>query len=129
VAAPEKNENWSFPMIVSERRVEDVTILDIDGRITVQDGADVLRDCIQRAIAQGHSKLVLNCGNVPYIDTTAISEIVRGYTTLTRGGGSLKLLNLTPHVHRLLSITKLLAVFQAFTDERAAVESFKTASL
>ena len=116
-------------MTIRERSVGDVTILDIGGRITVQDGGDVLREALERLILQGQCQLVLDCEHVPYVDTTAISEIVWGYTSLIRRGGSLKLLKLSPHVHQVLFITKLLTVFETFTDEAAAVESFRTASV
>ena len=114
-------------MTLRERQVVGVTILDIDGRITVQDGAAELRDALQQLIGHGHEQLVLNCQQVPYIDTTGIAAIVASYTSVIRRGGMLKLLHLTPHVRRILQITKLSSIFEVFTDEDAAIESFRPA--
>ena len=111
-------------MTLHERRVGDVTIVDIDGRMTVEDGADVWREAVRQLVRQGRVKLVLNLQGAPYIDSTALGEIVRAYTSVTRQGGSLKLLNVTARVHELLMITKLLSVFDLFDAEAEAVKSF-----
>ena len=112
-------------MTIRERSVGDVTVIDIGGRITVQDGADLFRDAVRRLASQGRWDLVVNFQGVPYVDSTALGEIVRAYTTVRRQGGALKLLHLTARVHELLAMTKLLAVFDCFETEAQAVESFR----
>ena len=114
-------------MTVHERWIGDVTILDVDGRITVQDGADSFRDVIRQLVRQGRVKLVINFQDVSYIDSTALGEIIRAYTSVTRKGGTLKLLNVTARVHELLMITRLLSVFDLFDAEAEAVKSFGVA--
>lgn len=111
-------------MPVTERTVGDVTIIDMEGRVTLEEGADDFRELTRRVIRDGHVKLVLNLEKVPYIDSTALGEIIRCYTTLTRLGGGLKLLAVTPHVHRLLVITRLLSIFDLFDHESEAIKSF-----
>ncbi len=111
-------------MTVGERTVGDITILDIGGRMTVQDGADLFREAVQQLVNRGRSKLVVNLRAVPYIDSTALGEMVRAYTSITRRSGSLKLLNLTARVHDLLAMTGLLSVFECFDTELKALESF-----
>ncbi len=111
-------------MTIAERSVGDVTIIDVDGRITVDDGADVLRASARGLVRQGRVKLVLNLRGVPYIDSTALGEIVRDYTSAMRQGGGLKLLHVTSRVQELLIVTRLLSVFDLFDDEAEAVKSF-----
>ena len=114
-------------MTLRERWIGDVTILDVDGRITVEDGADILREAVRQLVRQGRVKLVLNCHDVSYIDSTALGEIVRAYTSVTRQGGTLKLLKVTPRVLELLMITRLLTVFDLFDVEAEAVKGFGVA--
>lgn len=114
-------------MTLSERRIGDVTIIDIDGRMTVEDGADAFRDAVRQLVRQDRVQLVLNFQAAPYIDSTALGELVRAYTSATRKGGTLKLLNVTPRVHELLMITRLLSVFDLFDAEAEAVKSFGVA--
>ena len=114
-------------MTLHERWIGDVTILDLDGRITVQDGADIFRDVVRQLVRQDRVKLVLNFHDVSYIDSTALGEIIRAYTSVTRKGGTLKLLNVTQRVHELLVITRLLSVFDLFDAEAEAVKSFGVA--
>jgi anti-sigma B factor antagonist len=92
--------------------------------MAVQDGADAFRDAVQQLVSQGRLKLVVNFQAVPYIDSTALGEMVRAYTSITRRGGSLKLLNLTRRVHKLLAMTGLLSVFDCVETERKALGSF-----
>jgi anti-sigma B factor antagonist len=101
-----------------------VTIIDVGGRITIQEGADAFRDLVRPLLREGRVKLVLNLRDSPYIDSTALGEIVRAYTSATRKGGALKLLNVTNRIHELLTITKLLSVFDLFDAEAEAVRSF-----
>ena len=111
-------------MTITERSVGDVTIMDIEGRITVQDGADQFRDAVQQLVHRGRLKLVVNLAAVPYIDSTAMGQIVRAYTTATRLGGGFKLLHVTVRVREILVVTKLRSVFDLFDVENEAVDSF-----
>jgi anti-sigma B factor antagonist len=111
-------------MQIDERAVGDVMVLDLKGRITLGEGDELLKDKVNSLINQGQKKLVLNLADVPYIDSAGLGEIVRTYTTVSRQGGSLKLLNLTKRITDLLSITKLLTVFETFDSEAEAVKSF-----
>lgn len=115
------------PLTVRERSMGDVTIIDLDGRITVEDGADSLRALVRQLVRRGRVQLVLNLHGAPYIDSTALGEMVCAYTSATRQGGTLKLLHVKPRVHELLMITKLLTVFDLFDDEAEAVKSFGAA--
>ena len=111
-------------MQIEERRVGGVIVLDVKGRLVLGDGDVLLKDKIHSLAQQGHKHVVLNLAGVPYVDSAGIGEIVSGYTTLSRAGGTLKLLNLTKRIHDLLAITKLLTVLESFTGEDEAVRSF-----
>ncbi len=101
------------------------TVIDISGRITLGEGSATLREMIRDLLNKGHRKIILNLGDVSYIDSSGIGELVSGYTTVKNQGGELKLLNLTKKVHDLLQITKLYTVFDVYADEHAAVGSFR----
>jgi anti-sigma B factor antagonist len=109
---------------LSTRQVGDVTVIDAVGRITLGEGASTFRDTIRDLATKGNKKLLLNLGEVSYIDSSGIGEMVSSYTTVTNGGGQLKLLGLTKRVKDLLQITKLYTVFEVFDDEAGAVRSF-----
>jgi anti-sigma B factor antagonist len=111
-------------MEIAERTVSEVTVLDLKGKMTLGEGDELLKDKINSMLASGKKKLVLNLEGVPYIDSAGLGEIVRTYTTVSRQGGSLKLLNLTKRIEDLLSITKLLTVFETFETEAEAIKSF-----
>jgi anti-sigma B factor antagonist len=111
-------------MKTSTRKVDNVTIVDLSGRITLGEGSVVLRDTIRDLIAKGDKKILLNLGEVTYIDSSGIGELVSAFTTVRNQGGELKLLNLTKKVHDLLQITKLYTVFDVKDDEAAAIGSF-----
>jgi anti-sigma B factor antagonist len=111
-------------MKASSRRVDGVTILDLSGRITLGEGSVVLRDQIRELIGKSEKKILLNLGDVTYIDSSGIGELVSAFTTVRNQGGELKLLNLTKKVHDLLQITKLYTVFDVKDDEAAAIASF-----
>jgi anti-sigma B factor antagonist len=104
--------------------VGDVTILDLKGKLTLGEGDALLKDKVNSLILEGQKKLVLNLEGVPYIDSAGLGEIVRTYTTVSRQGGRLKLLHLTKRIQDLLSITKLLTVFETYDSEQEAVQSF-----
>lgn len=116
-------------MNIDQRSVGDVVVLDLKGKITLGEGDELLKDKVNSLVNQGHRKIVLNLADVPYIDSAGLGEIVRTYTTVSRQGGSLKLLNLTKRITDLLSITKLLTVFETFESENEAVRSFSTAKV
>src|SRR5271167_888011 len=109
----------------STRQVDGVSILDMSGRITLGEGSVVLRDTIRDMVGQGSKKLLLNLGDVTYIDSSGIGELVSAFTAVRKEGGELKLLNLTKKVHDLLQITKLYTVFDVREDEASAVASFE----
>ena len=111
-------------MQIDQRAVGDVVVLDLKGRVTMGEGDELLKDKVNSLVNQGHKKIVLNLAEVPYIDSAGLGEIVRTYTTVSRQGGSLKLLNLTKRITDLLSITKLLTVFETYDTEADAVRSF-----
>jgi len=115
-------------MQIHQRSVGDVTIIDMGGKMTLGEGDELLRDKVNSLIQQGQKKIVLNLAEVPYIDSAGLGEIVRTYTTVSRNGGSLKLLSLTKRIQDLLSITKLLTVFETFESEADAVRSFSTST-
>ena len=112
-------------MDIEERAVGEVMILDLKGKLTIGEGDELLRDKINSLIQQGHRKLLLNLEGVSYVDSAGLGEIVRTYTTVSRQGGNLKLLNLTKRIQDLLAITKLLTVFDTYESEPEALVSFK----
>jgi anti-sigma B factor antagonist len=111
-------------MKIVERQVGDVIILDLHGKILIGEGDDALREAVSKLIDSGKTKLLLNLADVPYVDSAGLGEIVRCYTTVSKKGGKLKLLNLTKKIQDLLSITKLLTVFETFENESEATKSF-----
>ena len=111
-------------MEIAERKVSDVTILDLSGKMTLGEGDEMLKQTINNLLAAGNKKLVLNLEGVPYIDSAGLGEVVRTHTTVSRQGGSLKLQNLTKRIEDLLSITKLLTVFDTYDSEAEAIKSF-----
>ena len=113
-------------MKIVERQVEDVVILDLHGKILIGEGDDALREAVTNLADSGKTKILLNLAEVPYVDSAGLGEIVRTYTTVSRKGGKLKLLNLTKKIEDLLSITKLLTVFETYESEDEAVNSFKS---
>jgi anti-sigma B factor antagonist len=111
-------------MQIEERVVGNVTILDLKGKITLGEGDEALKDKINSLVQQDRKKILLNLEGVPYIDSAGLGEIVRTYTTVSRQSGQLKLVNLTKRITDLLSITKLLTVFETFDTEQEALKSY-----
>jgi anti-sigma B factor antagonist len=109
----------------STRQVDGVTVVDLSGRITLGEGSVILRDTVRDLIGKGDKKILLNLGDVTYIDSSGIGELVSAFTTVRNQGGELKLLRLTKKVHDLLQITKLYTVFDVRDDETQAIASFK----
>ena len=112
-------------MVLNERRLDDVVILDLSGRITMGEGTLILRDHIQKLLIAGDRKFLLNLADVNYIDSSGLGELVTSFTTIRNQEGQLKLLNLTRRVQDLLQITKLLTVFEVFNSEAEALKSLK----
>ena len=111
-------------MKIEKRKKGDVLILDLKGKILIGEGIDELREAINTAVNEKETKLLLNFKNVPYLDSTGLGEVVRSYTSVKKGGGVVKIVNLTNKVRDLLSVTKLITVFDTFEDEEKAVASF-----
>ena len=109
---------------ISERQAGDVTILDLNGKVTIGEGSVALRNAIRRLLGEGKSKILLNLGGVGYIDSSGIGELVSSFTAVNKEGGTLKLLNLTQKIQDLLAITKLLTVFDVFENEGEALSSY-----
>jgi anti-sigma B factor antagonist len=122
---------------ISERQVGDITILDMEGKVTIGEGSVALRTAIRRLLEEGKKKILLNLAKVGYIDSSGIGELVSSYTAITKkisgtaepgldsNPGQLKLLNLTQKLQDLLTITKLLTVFDVYDSEAEALASFK----
>ena len=115
-------------MEISKRRIGDITILDLKGKLMVGGSAELLRDTVASIVFQGDRKVVLNLGDVPYIDSSGLGELVRCSLILKREKGAVRLVNLTSKITNLLTITKLLTVFDTFDSEQAALGSFETAN-
>jgi anti-sigma B factor antagonist len=111
-------------MQIEERIVDDVTILDLKGKMTLGEGDELLKDKIGSLVNQGKKKILLNLEAVPYIDSAGLGEIVRTYTSISRQGGRLKLLNVSKRIQDLLVITKLITIFDSYDAEDEAVKSF-----
>ena len=111
-------------MTIEERPTGEVMILDLKGKLTIGDGDELLKDKINSLVQQGHTKLILNLAEVPYIDSGGLGQVVRTYTTVKQHNGSLKLMNVTKRIEDLLAITKLLTVFDVFETEQEALQSF-----
>jgi len=115
-------------MQIDERTIGDVVVLDIKGRVQLGEGDEMLKDKVNSLLNQGRKKIVLNLAEVPYIDRAGLGEVVRTFTTVSRQGGNLKLLNLTKRITDLLAITKLLTVFDTYDSEQDAVQSFSASA-
>jgi anti-sigma B factor antagonist len=109
---------------LNNRQINDVTVVDVAGRITLGEGTNTMRDAVAELVAGGSRKVLLNLAEASYIDSSGFGELVSGYTSLRRAGGSLKLLNPTQRIKSLLDMTNLSAVFEVHDDEARAVKSF-----
>ena len=111
-------------LTINQRQAGEVTILDLSGKITIGEGSVQLREAVKDLLTSGKKNILLNLGNVYYVDSSGIGELVSSYTTTSNQGGHLKLLSLGKKIKDLLMITKLLTVFQTFDNEQEAVASF-----
>ncbi|SRR5260370_22829678 len=109
---------------INTRHLSSVTILDLDGRITLGEGTGMLREAVKEVLARGEKSILLNLGNVSYIDSAGLGELVGCSTTVKNAGGTLKLLQLQKKIKDLLQITKLHTIFEVLDDEATAVKSF-----
>ena len=110
---------------IKERQADSVTVLDMQGRITIGEGSVALRNAIRKLLEEGKKNILLNLAGVGYVDSSGIGELVSSFTSVNKEGGKLKLLNLTQKIQDLLAITKLLTVFDTFEAEQEAVDSYK----
>ncbi len=110
---------------INERQAGDVTVLDLSGKITIGEGSVALRAAIRRLLEEGKKRILLNLAGVSYVDSSGIGELVSSYTAINKEGGQLKLLNLTQKIQDLLTITKLLTVFDVYDNEAEALNSYK----
>ena len=110
---------------IRERQAGDVTILDLEGKITIGEGNVALRTAVRKLVSEGKKKVLLNLSGVSYMDSSGIGELVSSYTAISNSGGELKLLKLTQKIKDLLTITKLLTVFDVYEDEEEALASYK----
>ena len=111
---------------ITERPLERVTVLDLVGRLTIDRGAQRLKDKINSLIAQERTQIVVNLKDVPYIDSGGLGQLVASFGSVLRAKGALKLMNISSRNHDLLSITHLVTVFESFDSEAEAVLSFQT---
>ena len=111
---------------ITERHVNDVTILELEGRLVLEEGDVALRDCVNRLVQQGHVKIVIDMQKVTRLDSAGIGMLVSKYVTAYFRGGRLKLLNLTNRGEALIEVTKLYTVFELFESEAEAIRSFGT---
>ena len=106
------------------RRVGNVAIVDLNGRITLGESTGILRDELRSLLSQGSKHIVLNMAGVTYVDSAGLGELVGAYTTATNQGGAVKLLHMQGKLRDLMQITKLHTIFASFEDEKKAVDSF-----
>jgi len=113
-------------MNASTRQIQDVTVVDLSGQIKLGEGSSVLRDTVKDLLAKGHKKILLNVGEITYIDSSGIGELISAFTSVRNQGGELKLLHLTKKFHDILQITKLYTVFDVRDDEAQALAAFNS---
>lgn len=111
-------------MKIQRRKSNDVVILDLEGKILIGDDIADLRETVDGLVRDKENKVLLNFAQVPYLDSTGLGEVVKSYTTIKRNGGMVKILNLSSKVKDLMTITKLITVFETYDDEGQAVASF-----
>ncbi len=113
-----------MPLKMTERMVDGVSVLDLEGRIVLGDESSALRERVKALLEQGRRKIVLNMGQVTYIDSAGLGALVAAYTSAQNSGASLKLINLGSKFREVLQVTKLLTVFDVYDTEQAAISSF-----
>ena len=111
-------------MDIKERVVDGVSVLDLSGKIVLGEGDGQVRERIKDLLSDGQKKILLNLGNVTYVDSAGLGALISSYTTTKREGAQLKLVNLTKRIQDLLAITKLITVFDTYDNEQDAIESY-----
>ena len=114
---------------ITERRDDDVLILDLEGKIRLGEGCAELRKTLRFLVENGEKKILLNLANVSYIDSSGLGELVSSYITLRKNEGEIRLIHLSKNIHELMLMTKLLTIFEVYDNEREAIESFETPSI
>ena len=109
---------------IHERRIGDVSVLDMDGNIRIGGSNVALQKALRTLVEEGRNQIVLNLARVVYIDSSGLGELISGHVTLSKKGGQIKLLHLTQRLHDLMTITKLVTIFDVFDEESEAVDSF-----
>jgi anti-sigma B factor antagonist len=115
-------------MQIVERRIGDVAILDLHGKIPGGEGEKVIREAVNRLVDSGTANILVNCADVSYLDSSVVGEIVRALTTVSRTGGQLKLLSVPARIRSLLAMTRLLTIFEVYDSEDEALRAFQTGS-
>lgn len=115
-------------MTLTGRDVDRIAVLDLDGRLTSNDGGGLVKEAVDRLLAQGRTQIVLNLAELSYMDSSGLGEIIACYSATVKAGGTIKLANTTTRIQDLLSITKLITVFDTYDTEAQAVESFTPAA-
>lgn len=110
---------------ISQRRGNGVIILDLTGKITIGGTNSQLRDTVVVLVADGDKNVILNLAAVTFVDSSGLGEIIAAFSSLRRSNGDLKLLNVSDRVLDLMTITKLYTVFEIYTTEAEAIESFE----
>jgi anti-sigma B factor antagonist len=110
------------------RHAGNIAVVDLSGRITLGDGSGLVRETIKSLLKEGRKDILLNLKDVSYMDSAGLGELVGAYASVTNAGGTIKLLNAQGRVKEVLSVTKLYTVFEAFSDEAAALKSFSSAA-
>lgn len=113
-------------LTINERYIGDVTVLNMDGKVTIGESSVVLHNTIRNLLEQGRKKILLNLAGVPFIDLSGLGELVSSYVALNKSGGQIKFFNLTQRVHEMMLITKLLTIFDVYESKSAALDSFKS---
>lgn len=111
-------------MVIEQRMVGSVVVLDLSGKLALGDGDGLLKDKVHSLVFQGSKDIALNLANLSYIDSAGLGELIAAHSTTTRNGGHIKIFNLTKRVSDLLAITKVLTVFDVFDSEQEALKSF-----
>lgn len=114
-------------MTIEQRKVGSVTVLDLNGKLVLGDGSGLLKDKVHSLAFQGNKQIVLNLGGVSYMDSAGLGELIASHTTATREGGKIKVANLTKRVSDLMTIAKVLSVFDVYESEDEAVKAFAVA--
>ena len=118
------SETQMINLYINQRRIEDVTVLDLKGRERIRGATMALHESIRCLAAEGKTQVLLDLAWVKHIDSAGLGELIASHLTLDKKGGALKLMHITESVRELMTIAKLLTVFDAYDDEPEALASF-----